>query len=195
MGLFDKFRKNSVPKPVVQVADDSPEGSFMNRLSELQTHMISLCNDYAKGRADKIFIHGYLSDSSFSAKVLYEVKGNLVRPHKLSEAIKSKVAEESPLRELTHDFAEIYRVLKEANQKIPFEIKMIYDAKKRCLDSKWNYPPLPKGVHKDIAGTALGELWFEEMGDETKTMLNLLRQGGELGPAGPDTTTPSPETA
>ncbi len=196
MGLFDRFKKNNnVSKPVIKAADDSPEGSFMNRLSELQTHMIYICNDYAKGCADKIYIHGYLGGSAFSAQVLYEVKGKLVRPHKLGEAIKGKVHEESPLRKLTHDFMEIYRVLKEAGQKIPFEIKMIYDAKTGSLEGKWNYPPLPKGVHEDVAPQALSELWFEELGDENKTMLDLLRQNGELGPAGPDTTTPSPGKA
>lgn len=199
MGMFDKFKKDNTakpaaktPQPVVKAAGDSPEGSFMNRLSELQTHMISLCNNYAKGRADKIYIHGYLSAFSFSAKCLYEVNGTLVRPEKLNEVLKGKFDEETPLCELTHDFMEIGQVLKAANQKIPFEIKMIYDARKGSLDGKWNYPPLPKGVHEDIAPQALGELWFEELGDETKTMLNLLRQDGELGPAGPDTTTPSP---
>ena len=191
MGFFDKFKKNSVPKPVVKVADDSPEGSFMNRLSELQTHMIFVCNDYAKGHADKIYIHGYLGDSVFSAKYLYEVNGKLVRPEKMDEIIKSKIKEEIPLRTLVHDFMEMARVLKEANQKIPFEIKMIYDAKKGSMDGKWNYPPLPKGVHKDIAPQALSELWFEELGVEHSTMLNLLRQGGDLGSAGPDTSTPT----
>jgi len=202
MGLFDKFKKDNAAKqaaktiqPVVKVSGDGPEGLFMNRLSELQRHMISVCNAYAKGCADKIYIHGYLNVSSFSAKCLYEVKGKLVRPEKLDEVVKGKFDEETPLRTLIHDFMEIWQVLKAANQKIPFEIKMIYDAKKGSLDGKWNYPPLPKGVHEDIAPQALGELWFEELGDETKTMLNLLRQDGELGPAGPDTTTPSPETA
>lgn len=193
MGLFDKFKKDSAPKPVVEVKQDSPEGSFMNQLSEIQTHMIKLCNDYAKGRADRIFIHGYMSDSVVGAKDLYEVNGKLVRPHKLGEVIKG-VEGSSPLRELTHDFVEIRDVLKEANQKIPFEIKMVYDARNGSLDAKWNYPPLPKGVKKDIAVSALCELWFEEMGDENKTMLNLLRPD-ELGPAGPGTTTPSPVSA
>ena len=86
---------------------------------------------------------------------------------------------------------EMARVLKESNQKIPFEIKMIYDAEKGSMDGKWNYPPLPKGVHEDIAPQALSELWFEELGVEHSAMLNLLRQGGDLGSAGPDTSTPT----
>ena len=75
---------------------------------------------------------------------------------------------------------------------VPFEIKMIYDAKKGSLNGQWNYPPLPKGVSEDIAPQALSELWFEELGFENSTMLELLRKNGKLGPAGPDTSTPGP---
>ena len=187
MGLFDKFKKN-----VIKVSDESPEGSFMNRLSELQTHVVSVCNDYAKGKADRIYIHGYLSDSVISAKELYEVDGRLVKSHKLNEVIKGKLSEEDPLRALVRDFEEMGRVLKGAGQKVPFEIKMIYDAKKGSLNGQWNYPPLPKGVSEDIAPQALSELWFEELGFENSTMLELLRKNGKLGPASPDTSTPGP---
>ena len=195
MGLFDRFKKNNASKPVVKVADDSPEGSLMNRLSQLQTRMISLCNDYARGRADRIYIHGYLGGSVFSAKDLYEVNGKLVRSHKLGEVIKLKTDEESPMRALTHGFVEIDQVLREANQKVPFEIKMIYDARKGSLNGKWNYPPLPKGVKEDVAPQALSELWFEELGVESSAMLDLMRKSGDLGPAGPNTSTPSPQHA
>ena len=120
------------------------------------------------------------------------MNGKLVNGHILGEVIKGVAQKDEPLCKLMHDIVDVYQVLKDANQQIPFEIKIIFDAKKQLAYAKWNYPPLPTGVHEVIAGRALSELWFEEVGFENKTVLNLLRHGGHLGPAGPDTSTPSP---
>ena len=164
MGLFDKLKKDKAPAPKPQ-PEKAPD--FMERLSEIQTHMVSLCNDFANGRADKIFVYGYIEEGSIGSNVFYEVNGRIVHKHKMDEATGGKVdvsreRQSEFLRTLNHDMIDFAATLKGAGQKIPYEVKLVYDAKKGSMDGHYSYPPVPK-EDEDLALYDLFIRWYEEM--------------------------------
>ncbi|MGX8774358.1 MAG: hypothetical protein ACSW8G_04800 [Bacillota bacterium] len=164
MGLFDKLKKDKAPEPK-PAPEKAP--SFMDTLSKIQTHMVTVCNDYAKGRADKIYIWGNIDEGSVSSNCFYEVKGRMYHKHQMDEATGGKVdvskeRETQCLRDLNHDMVDFAATLKGAGQKIPYEVKLVYDAKKGSLDGHYEYPPVPD-ERKDMSGFDLFIEWFDQV--------------------------------
>ena len=161
MGLFERFKKDKTPK------HERQKKCFEDVFGELQTDMVAICNEYAEGLADKIYIHCYITDEAYAADHFYEVNGDIIPKHKLGEQTNGAV-DTSPDRQkqcgkiLMDDLTQIIHVFKDDNRRMPYELRIVYDAKKNSMDAHYEYPPIPDEL-EELLPNEIMKLWMDEL--------------------------------
>ena len=143
---------------------------FGDHFVELQTDMIAVCLEYAEEKADKIYIYCSFEDMVISCDFFYCINGNIVKKHKLNDAVNdesfrydtSVARQKATLDIITDDIKSIYRLCKECKREMPTEIRLIYDVKKNSVMAEYRYDLV---YSKDPEKTAddVAEEWFEEV--------------------------------
>ena len=142
------------------------EGCF----TELQADMISICLEYAEEKADKVYVYCSFEKMVISCDFFYCINGNIVRKHKLNDAVNdgsfqydtSSERQVAALAVITDDIKSIYKLCKEYGKEMPTEIKLIYDVTKNSMRANYRYDLVytedPRKTADDIAME-----WFEEV--------------------------------
>lgn len=77
MGLFNKFFKRNVPVK---------EKIFEDYFTEVQADMVSICLEYVKNKADKIYIYASFEANVMTPDYFYDIGGIVLNKHKLNNA-------------------------------------------------------------------------------------------------------------
>lgn len=144
--------------------------AFEDYLNELQADMISICLEYAAGKVDNIYVYCSFEEMVISCDFFYCINGNIVRKHKLNDAISNEsfrydtsvARQEAALDIITDDIKSIYKLCKEHKKEMPTEIKLIYDATKNSVKADYKYDLVYTEDLKKTADDIVME-WLEEV--------------------------------
>ena len=157
---------------------------FEEYFSELQADMVSICLEYAEGRAEKIYIYGSCENNSLSSTCFYCINGITVRRSQMNDAIKIKDKnsnfryDESDDRQLglldvlSDDMDKILELHEEYQMEMPTEIKMVYDVTKNSLKAEYSYEIKYSNIKDKLSEYVVDE-WFEEVQAENKNPDNV----------------------
>lgn len=149
---------------------------FEDYFTEIQTDMIDVCMENVEGRANKIYIYCSCEESITTCGYFYEIKGKVVRRHKLNDALLegeqaydvSGKRQSSVIRIINEDIKKIKVLCKEYNEPIPTEIKIVYDVKKNSVSADYKYDIVYS--NNDIKSARdIEDEWFEEIYSKTTT--------------------------
>lgn len=143
---------------------------FEDKFSELQADMISICMEYAEGRADKVYVYASCEESIFSSKFFYLVNNKYVKPHKMNDALEvgderydvSLERQFMVLDILNEDIEKIKVLCKEYERDMPTEMKLIYDVKSGNFKAEYKYE-LVYTYDEIKTATHIFNDWFEEV--------------------------------
>ncbi|VBB09906.1 Hypothetical protein LUCI_5204 [Lucifera butyrica] len=120
--------------------------SFEDCFSELQADMVSICLEYVKNRADKIFIYCSFESDIISSDYYYKINGRIVERHKLNDAVLSSEKydvsierQRGVIKILNGNIGKIIEICKEYGREMPTEMKLVYDVQKNSLKATYKY--------------------------------------------------------
>ena len=139
------------------------DGTFEERLAEIQSKMILACMDYADNRAECVYIYASREGRSTSAQFFFKINGQVVKKHKLGEGYDVSSEHQSVcLDALTAYIHEVEDVCKECGKDMPTEMKIIYNAANDKTDITYRYD-LVYSNKKNKSDYDVMEEWFEKM--------------------------------
>ena len=151
---------------------------FEEEMTELQSDMVDICNEYSKGLADKIFI--YVSyEGLLNTDYFYSINGDIIERHKLNTSginadfDVSVDCQKQVLNILKEDVHKIKAVCDKYNQPMPTEMRLVYEPKTKKFNAEYKYE---NQTSDEISVFDNYDAWFEE----EKTKL----EGGNAEPAG-----------
>jgi hypothetical protein len=116
--------------------------TFEDQFSEFQADMVSICLEYAKDRADEIYIYCSSEEKVISCNFFFRVNGMMVRKNKLCDGFVhdfTKNPQAIALDIITEDIMKIEELCKEFNRKMPTEMKLVYNVKRNSLTAEYKY--------------------------------------------------------
>ena len=151
---------------------------FEEEMTELQSDMVDICNEYSKGLADKIFI--YVSyEGLLNTDYFYSINGDIIERHKLNTSginadfDVSVDCQKQVLNILKEDVHKIKAVCDKYNQPMPTEMRLVYEPKTKKFTAEYKYE---NQFTDDMALSDIVNAWFEE----EKAKL----EGGNADPTG-----------
>ncbi|WP_226669733.1 immunity protein YezG family protein [Metabacillus litoralis] len=144
--------------------------TFEDRFSELQADMISICMEYIKERADKVYVYASCEETVISSKFFYLINNQYVKPHKVNDALANgdesyDVSSERQfmvLDILNEDIEKIKELCFEYEKDMPTEMKLIYDVKSGKFKAEYKYD-LVYTNHETKTARQIADEWFDEI--------------------------------
>ncbi|WFD11943.1 immunity protein YezG family protein [Tepidibacter hydrothermalis] len=143
---------------------------FEEYFSETQADMISICLEYVKNRAEKVYVYASCEGDVISSSFFYKINNMYVKKHNLNDAIDggeerydvSTERQFAVLDIINEDIENIKKLCIEYDRDMPTEFKMIYDVQKNGLKAEYKYDLV---YSNDPVKTAnhIGLEWFEEI--------------------------------
>lgn len=137
---------------------------FEEEMTELQSDMVDICNEYSCGVADKIFIYisyeGLLFPFHF-----YCIKNKLFHAGNLNESeatVNFDISTDCQRQVATiikDDTRKIKSVCDKYNQPMPTEMRIVYEPKTKKFRSEYKYE---KQFTDDMGLSDIVNAWFEE---------------------------------
>lgn len=144
---------------------------FEDYFSEIQGDMVSICLEYVKGRAEKIYIYCSCEEKVLSSDFFYCIEGKIKERHKLNDDMNkcndyiydtSTERQDAVLDILIEDIKKMMSLCNEYKKEMPTEIKLIYDVVQNSLKAEYKYDLVysndPVKTADDIAME-----WFERV--------------------------------
>jgi hypothetical protein len=140
---------------------------FEDYFSEIQADMVSICLEYVKGEADKIYIYCSYEAGIVAPEYFYCINGKVIERHKINEvgSIKYDVSNDRQIqvnRIIIDNIKKIKKLCDEYKREMPTEMKLIYDVKTHKFNAEYSYELM---YSNDPVKTAdhIAEEWFEKV--------------------------------
>ena len=133
-------------------------------MTELQSDMVDICNEYSCGVADKIFIYVSYEGVLFPFH-FYCIKNKLLHAENLNESeVKADFdvsvdCQRQVATIIKDDTRKIKSVCDKYNQPMPTEMRLIYEPKTKKFRSEYKYE---KQFTDDMGLSDIVNAWFEE---------------------------------
>ncbi len=137
---------------------------FEDYFSELQADMVSICLEYVKGQADKIYIYTCFEPRIKSCGYFFIINGKLLDRHEITQELPECDIElqEQVDTIIMEDLHKLNVICEQFNQPMPTEIKMVYDVKNNRLSANYRYDLIVQ-VSDTLLPQHVEEAWFEEI--------------------------------
>jgi len=143
---------------------------FEEKFSELQADMVDVCLEYVENRAKQIFIYCSFEENVIFSDFFYYINGNVVRKHKLNDAIDDQELkydasierQKEVMNIINNNIEDMIKVCDDYNKEMPSEIKLIYNVDNNSLKAEYKYDPVYSNITDKTAGDVSLE-WFEKM--------------------------------
>ena len=145
---------------------------FEDYFSELQADMVSICLEYVKDRAEKIYIYCSCEKKVISCNFFYCINNTIVKKHELNDSINNNLNEfeydtsierqKCVSKIIINDIERLYNLCKEYEKEMPTEMKLIYDVKNNSLKAEYRYDLVYSNDPVKFADHIAQE-WFEEI--------------------------------
>ena len=151
---------------------------FEEEMTELQSDMVDICNEYSKGLADKIFIYA-ANEGIILAHHFYCINNKVLDCQELNKSelnIEFDVSDdcqEQILDILNEDIQKIQILCEKYKQPVPKLMKLVYEPKTKKINADYKYE---NQFTDDMALSDIVNAWFEE----EKAKL----EGGNADPTG-----------
>jgi hypothetical protein len=132
--------------------------------------MVSICLEYVENRAEQIFIYCSFEEKVISSDFFYYINGEVVRKHKLNEAIDnyefqydtSIERQKGVMNIINENIEEMIKLCEEHNKDMPSEIKIIYNVHNNSLKAEYKYD-LVYSNQADKTADEVSMEWFEQI--------------------------------
>ncbi|MBL0385763.1 DUF600 domain-containing protein [Tumebacillus sp. ITR2] len=144
---------------------------FEDTFSELQADMVSICLEYVRDRADKIYIYCSHEEGMISSNFFYCINGQIVKKNKLNDALTQNAnfaydtsveRQRGVVRVINDNILGLINLCKKYSREMPTEMKLVYDVEKNKLVAEYKYDlvytPDPDKTADDIVSE-----WFEQV--------------------------------
>ena len=137
---------------------------FEEEMTELQSDMVDICNEYSKGLADKIFIYIAYEDLLFPAH-FYCFNNKIFHAGKLNNAglntdfDVSIDCQRQVAAIIKEDVHKIKAVCDKYNQPMPTEMRLVYEPKTKKFTAEYKYE---NQTSDKISVFDNYDAWFEE---------------------------------
>ena len=137
---------------------------FEEEMTELQSDMVDICNEYSKGLADKIFIYIAYEGLLFPAH-FYCFNNKIFHAGKLNNAglntdfDVSIDCQRQVAAIIKEDLYKIKAVCDKYNQPMPTEMRLVYEPKTKKFTAEYKYE---NQFTDDMALSDIVNAWFEE---------------------------------
>ncbi|MBO4637066.1 MAG: hypothetical protein J5685_07960 [Clostridiales bacterium] len=108
---------------------------FEDAFSRVQSEYISLCLEYAEGKAEEIFAYVYRTETMRMFNVFYRSEGKILT----ASQIPTSCSDDELLEAGRNDISNLEKVCKEFEAEIPNELKMHYDVRTGKFDASVSY--------------------------------------------------------
>ncbi len=108
---------------------------FEDAFSELQSEYISLCLEYAEGKAEEVFAYIYRTKTMRMFNVFYRSEGRIVAASQLDTSCN----DDEFFQMGRDDISKLEEICGKYESKLPNEIKMHYDVKTGKYDADISY--------------------------------------------------------
>lgn len=120
---------------------------FEDYFTEIQADMVSICLEYVKKRAEKIYIYCSFEDNVIAGDFFYKVNGKIVHNHKLNDARSmwdeeydvSIARQSAAMKIILEDIQTLIKLCQEYKREMPTQIKLVYDIKANRLSADYSY--------------------------------------------------------
>ena len=144
------------------------EKCFEDQFSQLQVDMVDICLEYVEDRAEKIFIYCACEDNMMANIFFYQINGQIVWKHKLNDALKSGEPkydvsierQKKVVNIINEDLKSLKEVCLKHHQKMPVQIKLVYDVLTHKLDADYQYEPI-LGKTPGLTIQDVAEEWYQ----------------------------------
>jgi hypothetical protein len=138
------------------------DATFESEFSKLQADMVSVCLDYCAGKCDRIYIHSIIVNDTVSSDFFFCIDGALRKKGKLNGADTiPQTRQKEALKIVSANAMEIIRLFEKHKRPVPFEVKIIYDAKTGAAQCDYGYDVI------DNTARSLTENWFNAINNES----------------------------
>lgn len=142
---------------------------FRDQLTELQIEIIAICLEYADRRADKIFIYCFCDGRYLASDYFYQIGNSIVERHELNNAISENEKQYdvsierqiATINIINEKIEKIHKLYESYGEKMPTEIKFIYDVKNYNINTENKYDLVYFDKGKDPDDTAMK--WYQEI--------------------------------
>ena len=137
---------------------------FEEEMTELQSDMVDICNEYSKGLADKIFIYA-ANEGMILTHHFYCINNKIFDCQKLNESglqtefDVSKDCQGQVLDILNEDIQKIQILCEKYKQPVPKLMKLVYEPKTNKFNADYKYE---NQTTDDISVFDNDDNWFEE---------------------------------
>lgn len=159
MELFGKLKKKNEPVK---------EKVFEDYFTEIQSDMVSICLEYVKNKADKIYIYASFEPNVVTSNYFYNIGGNILKKHNLNNANNgfnydvSIERQRDCLQILIDDIKQLIEVCKKYSRPMPTEIKMVYAVNTKQFNADYKYN-LVYSNHKTKTADDIVNDWYYEV--------------------------------
>ncbi len=141
---------------------------FVKANTEIQSDMVSICLEYVKNKADKIYIYASFEPNVVTSNYFYNIGGNILKKHNLNNANNgfnydvSIERQRDCLQILIDDIKQLIEVCKKYSRPMPTEIKMVYDVNTKQFNADYKYN-LVYSNHKTKTADDIVNDWYYEV--------------------------------
>ena len=137
---------------------------FEEEMTELQSDMVDICNEYSKGLADKLFTYA-ANEGIILAHHFYCINDKVLDCQELNESELnidfdvSDDCQEQVLDILNEDIQKIQILCEKYKQPVPKLMKLVYEPKTKKINADYKYE---NQFTDDMALSDIVNAWFEE---------------------------------
>ena len=108
---------------------------FEDAFSEVQSEIVSLCLEYAEGKAEKIFVYIYRTETMRMFNAFFKSEGKILAASQLP----STCSDDEFTDVGRNDISKIEEVCREYDAQIPNELKLYYDVTTHKFHAEISY--------------------------------------------------------
>ena len=114
--------------------------TFEDEFMDIQSDLISLCLEFADGKADKIFAFAEISKYCLSFNAYFRHEGVIKHIAQMAQAMSQGYSYVDQFFDIgISDLKKILEVCERYNREIPAEMKMYYDVKTGRFNAEYRY--------------------------------------------------------
>ena len=132
---------------------------FEDEFMDIQAHIISLCLEFARNEADKVYVLGSIEESSISFNAFFEIQGELKTTNKIVSDT-DVVWDFLDLGEA--DLEKMQEICTRYGRPVPTEVKVVYDCGSGKFDTKYQYESICS-AKTGVDSSEIFMKWFDEV--------------------------------
>jgi len=142
--------------------------AFEDYFSELQADMVTICLEYVKKRAEKIYIYCSMEGGMISSGFFYKLNGKIVKKNKLNDVVLegqtkydvSIARQKGAINIINEKIKALKKLCQEYQKEMPTQIKLVYDVTTNKLNADYRYEMIFSNDRNKTAYDVMEE-WYQ----------------------------------